>query len=308
MAESDLKTLLKQRANCFKHIRQFFEQRNVIEVDTRLLDAYSVTDPYMKALSVTHSNQTQYLQTSPEYAMKRLLSKGSGDIYQLGKAFRAEENGQYHDNEFTMLEWYRIDFSLTDLMSEVYQLMIEILGEKRKNMLTYQQAFIDTLKIDPFSISTQALEKIARQRLGNIPDNLLRDNYLTLLFSEMIEPAFAVDEITFIYNYPESQASLARLKLENDKLVAQRFEVYCGGIELANGFYELTEPVEQMKRFEQDNLTRKQLNYQPVEIDQRLIKALDKGLPDCSGVALGVDRLLMLKLNQKDIKMVLPLE
>ena len=288
-------SVLTERANCLKMIRTFFENRNVMEVDTRLLDVFSVTDPYMTALSVQAGKHKHFLQTSPEYAMKRLLSQGSGDIYQLGKAFRAEEKGQYHDNEFTMLEWYRVGYSLEQLMSEVYQLIITIIGDKKENRLTYQQAFMATLKFDPFTISTEELESITRRRLGDIPQQLLRDNYLTLLFSEVIEPALPPNEITFIYNYPETQASLAKLKLENGNMVAKRFEVYCCGIELANGFYELTNAIEQLNRFEQDNLDRQTLNINPIEIDHRLIEALRNGLPECSGVALGFDRLLMLR-------------
>jgi len=206
-------------------IRGFFHEKKVLEVDTRLMDQFSVTDPYMNALAIQTNEKKLFLQTSPEYAMKRLLSQGSGDIYQLGKAFRAEENGPYHDNEFTMLEWYRLGFSLEKLMSEVYQLIVMVVGDKNKKKLTYQQVFWETLKFDPFNISTEDLEVIARNRLGDIPSNLLHDNYLTLLFSELIEAALPADEITFIYNYPQSQASLAKLKLENGNMVAERFEV-----------------------------------------------------------------------------------
>jgi elongation factor P--(R)-beta-lysine ligase len=307
MTQTNIKPLLQERANCLKMIRGFFDKNKVMEVDTRLLDTFSVTDPYMTALSLEVRKQKLFLQTSPEFAMKRLLSQGSDDIYQLGKAFRAEEKGQYHDIEFTMLEWYRVGFSLKELMSEVYQLIVMILGEKEKETLSYQQVFIEILKIDPFSISTKELEVLVRQEIGDIPNDLLRDNYLTLLFSEVIEPALSVDKITFIYNYPESQASLARVKIENGNLVAERFEVYSGGVELANGFYELTDPQEQLKRFEQDNKIRRKLKYNQIDIDHRLIDALKIGIPECSGVALGFDRLLMLKLELDSISQVLPL-
>jgi elongation factor P--(R)-beta-lysine ligase len=306
--ETNTRALLQKRAECFHKIRQFFKQKDVIEVDTRLLDDFSVTDPYMNALSVIHSaSQSQYLQTSPEFAMKRLLAKGSGDIYQLGKAFRAEEKGQYHDNEFTLLEWYRIGFSLNQLMDEVFDLMTTVVGDKNKTMLTYQQAFNQALNIDPFTISLNELESIAREKLGDIPQDLLFDNYLTLLFSEVIEPTFSQGDLTFIYHYPQSQASLAKTTQQNNITVAERFEVYCGSFELANGFNELTDADEQLARFKQDNTIRQSLNYPEVEIDNRLIEALKNGLPQCSGVAVGVDRLLMLHLAVEQIDDVLPL-
>jgi len=263
----------------------------------------------MSAFSVYNASNLHagYLQTSPEYAMKRLLATGSGDIYQLAKAFRAEEKGKHHEPEFTLLEWYRLGFGIKALMQEVYTLIISLLGEMDKVVFSYRKIFLEILNFDPFLISNEELEIVARKMLGDIPVQLLRDNYLTLLFSEIIEPSFASEKIIFIYHYPESQASLAKIIEQGGFKVAERFEVYCGGLELANGFHELTDPKEQLSRFEKDNQTRKRLNYPQVEIDHRLIEALEQGLPECSGVALGVDRLLMLKLRQSNIANVLPL-
>lgn len=304
-----IKPVLLARAGCMSTIRRFFQQKDLIEVDTRSLDLFSVTDPYMSAFKVqTPGNQfAGYLQTSPEYAMKRLLSFGSGDIFQLGKAFRADEHGNNHDCEFTMLEWYRTGFGLKALMEEVSQLIKIILEDVQVQYYSYQEIFVKTLHIDPMTVSDTELELFAREKLGDIPLDLLRDNYLSLLFSELIEPELGADKLTFIYHYPASQASLAKIIESDGLLVAERFEAYYGELELANGFHELTDPAEQVGRFNKDNEIRQQLGQEQIAIDNRLIEALENGLPDCSGVALGVDRLLMIRLGQNDISRVLPL-
>lgn len=301
--------LLTERAGLLSQVRQFFQQKAVLEVDTPLLDAYSVTDPYMSALRVVNGQDKPlgYLQTSPEYAMKRLLAEGSGDIYQLSKMFRADESGRYHSPEFMMLEWYRVGFSLADLIQEVCQFITETIGERQQQHYTYRQAFIRWTGLDPLTASDKAIKDLAESSLGDIPPNLLRDNYLSLVFSEIVEPQFEAQAITIISHYPESQASLAKLIEVDGFKLGERFEVYADGLELANGFHELTDAKAQLKRFEQDNLTRQQLGIAEVDIDHRLIEALEKGLPDCSGVALGFDRLLMIKLQQSHIKDVLPI-
>lgn len=310
MNKPNIKQILTERASIFTRIRQFFENLNVMEVDTRLLDQFSVTDPYMSVFKVSNSKGVHggFLQTSPEYSMKRLLSMGSGDIYQLGKVFRADEQGRHHDCEFTLLEWYRLGFGIEVLMGEVYSLVSHIVGKLDTQHYSYREAFIKFVDLDPFCITDQELELVAREKLGLIPADMLRDNYLTLLFCEIIEPALDSEKVTFISHYPASQASLAQIVDSEGVKVAERFEVYCGGLELANGFNELTDPKEQKARFEQDNLIRRQLNLMEVDIDTRLIQALERGLPECSGVALGVDRLLMIKLRQNNIANILPLD
>jgi lysyl-tRNA synthetase class 2 len=329
--------LLIERAGLLSQVRQFFQKRSVLEVDTPLVDSHTVTDPYMSALQVfnlqepyfqdgrsqeersqkshfpeksTQEKNIQqkrvgYLQTSPEYAMKRLLAEGSGDIYQLGKMFRADESGQYHSPEFTMLEWYRVGFGLEQLIQEVYELVCEIIGRRPLEHYTYHQAFLKWTELDPLTDSTETIKQFAEKILGDIPNNLLRDNYLSLLFSEVIEKQFNLNAITVISHYPESQASLAKLVEVDGFKLGERFEVYTGGLELANGFHELTDAKEQLQRFQQDNRIRRRLGVKPVDIDYRLIDALEKGLPDCSGVALGFDRLLMIKLQQSHIRDVL---
>ena len=301
--------VLRVRAQALRCLREYFDRNSTIEVDTPILSPFSVTDPYMSALSVQNpGGQAQgFLQTSPEYAMKRLLCAGSSDIYQLGKVFRADENSPQHNDEFTMLEWYRVGYDEHQLMDEVYQIITLVGGEKERCDLSYRDAFKVHLGIDPFTISLTELDFFARQRLGDLPQNMLFDNYLTLLFATQIESQFESDKVTFVFDFPASQASLAQTTEREYGKVARRFEAYCGGLELANGFYELTDAKQQLERFKEDNVTRKSFGYEEVEIDFGLIQALETGLPQCSGVALGFDRLLMLKLGQKDIKQVLPM-
>ncbi len=301
------KKKITQRNQLFTLVRDFFKSRQVLEVDTPLLREFSVTDPYMSAFSaVSPSGKHQgYLQTSPEYAMKKLLCDGSGDIYQMSKMFRADEKGAIHASEFTLLEWYRLGFDHFQLIDEVCLFIQKIVGTKNIQMMTYQQAFLTNLSIDPFNVSFEELSQIADELLGKLPQNLLFDNYLTLLFSEKIETNFDPNKITVVHGFPDSQACLAKTRSENGIVTADRFEVYLAGMELANGFNELTDADQQLKRFKQDNKIREELGYVPVRIDESFIHSLNLGLPDCAGVALGIDRLLMVKCGKKRIEDVL---
>ncbi|MCW9028183.1 MAG: EF-P lysine aminoacylase EpmA [Kangiella sp.] len=297
---------LKARAQLLSTIRGFFAEREVLEVDTPALSHHGVTDRYMRSMTIdVSSKELGFLQTSPEYAMKRLLAAGYGSIYQICKAFRQDEMGAKHNPEFTMLEWYRLGFDHLQLMDEVYELVAKVLGSKQRQDLSYQQAFIEFLDIEPLSISDEALEQFARSNLGLLPEDLERDDYLSLLFEDKIEPQLGRnDSVCFIYDYPASQAALARIS-ESDPRVAHRFELYIEGVELANGFYELADSKQQLARFKADNQWRMSNNLPEIAIDQSFIAALEHGLPECSGVALGVDRLLMAKLNSKDIQDVI---
>ncbi len=298
---------LKARAQLLSTIRSFFAAGDVLEVDTPTLSHHGVTDRYMRSMTadVGFSAENGFLQTSPEYAMKRLLAAGYGSIYQICKAFRQDEVGNRHNPEFTMLEWYRLGFDHFQLMDEIFELVTEVLGPKQRQDLTYQQAFIDYLGIDPLSIKDDELEQFARSNLGSLPEDLERDDYLSLLFEDKIEPQLGQQGVvSFIYDYPASQAALARIS-EADSRVAHRFELYIDGIELANGFYELADSAQQLERFEADNEWRSNNGLPDMTIDQRFIAALEHGLPECSGVALGLDRLLMIKLNTKDIQNVI---
>jgi lysyl-tRNA synthetase class 2 len=280
---------LAARAGLLTRIREFFQQRGVLEVETPLLSAGTVTDPAITPIACAD----RWLQTSPEYAMKRLLAAGSGPIYQICKAFRHAEAGTRHNPEFTLLEWYHPGFSLADLMDEVGELASEILGRQDWQRCTYQQLFQDYLQLDPFTVDTASLESFARERLDISFEPDHRDVWLDLLLSHLIEPQLAERGLLFVYDYPATQAALARLREDGEHVVAERFELYVDGVELANGYCELTDAAEQAARFSRDNELLVQAGSMPRAVDQRLLQALEQGLPACSGVALGVDRLLM---------------
>ncbi|ALS99845.1 elongation factor P--(R)-beta-lysine ligase [Lacimicrobium alkaliphilum] len=304
--------VLKQRARLLGEIRQFFARRKVMEVETPCLSHATVTDQHLQSFSTRYTGpgvaegKTLYLQTSPEYAMKRLLAAGSGAIYQICKAFRNEECGRYHNPEFTMLEWYRPGFDHHQLMQELDELMQMICHTSAASKLSYQQAFFRYLDLDPLSADLQTLrQKVAEQGHRELAEHEEdRDTLLQLLFCEVIEPQIGQQAPCFIYDFPASQAALARLSPEDER-VAERFELYYQGLELANGFHELTDADEQRRRFEQDNLKRWQTGKPEKPVDANLLAALEHGLPPCAGVALGIDRLVMLALNKPAIGDVL---
>ncbi|MFH0225837.1 elongation factor P--(R)-beta-lysine ligase [Vibrio furnissii] len=302
---------LKQRAALLSRIRQFFAARDVLEVDTPAMSHATVTDVHL------HTFQTQFvgpgyatgrhlhLMTSPEFHMKRLLAAGSGSIYQMAKAFRNEENGRYHNPEFTMLEWYRVGFDHHDLMDEMDALLQMTLQTGASERLTYQQAFLTVLGVCPLEGSMAELKQVAASLgLSDIAEpETDRDTLLQLLFSMGVEGNIGQHVPAFVYDFPASQAALAKIN-PNDARVADRFEVYFKGIELANGFHELDNPREQLARFEADNAKRIDMGLAPQPIDYHLIAALEAGLPACAGVALGIDRLIMLALGEDHIDKV----
>ncbi|MEY4475987.1 MAG: hypothetical protein RL248_1754 [Pseudomonadota bacterium] len=295
---------LLKRAAIMAEIRRFFADRGVLEVETPTMSQATVTDVHLIPFQTRFvgpgaaGGLTLYMMTSPEYHMKRLLVAGSGSIYQLGRSFRNEEAGSHHNPEFTMLEWYRPHYDMYRLMNEVDDLLQQILDCNSAETLSYQQAFVRYLDIDPLSADKAQLREAAtRLDLSNIADTEEdRDTLLQLLFTVGVEPHIGRDKPTFVYHFPASQAALAKISTE-DHRVAERFEVYFKGIELANGFHELTDADEQLKRFEQDNRSRARRGLPQNPIDMNLIAALKERLPDCSGVALGVDRLVMLALG-----------
>ncbi|EMJ3175054.1 elongation factor P--(R)-beta-lysine ligase [Yersinia enterocolitica] len=303
---------LLKRAAIMAEIRRFFADRGVLEVETPTMSQATVTDIHLVPFQTRFvgpgaaDGLTLYMMTSPEYHMKRLLAVGSGSIYQLGRSFRNEEAGRHHNPEFTMLEWYRPHYDMYRLMDEVDDLLQQILDCDSSERLSYQQAFLRHLDIDPLSADkAQLREAAAKLDLSNIADTEEdRDTMLQLLFTVGVEPHIGRDKPAFVYHFPASQASLAVISTE-DHRVAERFEVYFKGIELANGFHELTDGDEQLKRFEQDNRSREKRGLPQHPIDMNLIDALKHGLPDCSGVALGVDRLVMLALGAEKLSDVI---
>ena len=291
-----LREKLKQQAKLIQRIRDFFSERGVIEVSTPLLARTTIPDPNIDSFDLTHEKNTYYLQTSPEFYMKRLLAAGSGCIYQISKAFRKESSGPYHHPEFTLLEWYRVGFDHLQLIDEVDQLLQKILGVAPLKKITYQALFEKILDIEPHTASREQLALIANQKTSaSIDVTWTKDHILDLLFCDCIEPKLQAP--TAVYAFPVSKAALARIMpVGQDQLRAARFECYVKGVELANGFFELNDPIVQRERFLADNVVRAKQQQVPVPIDEIFLSALPN-LPDCSGVALGIDRLMLLVFN-----------
>ena len=293
---------LAKRAATLASIRHYFSQQQVLEVETPLLGQYPVTDPQLDNLRVENpfaipqaDADYLYLATSPEYSMKQLLSLGSGSIYQISKAFRQDTPGRLHAMEFTMLEWYRIDYDMDALIDDVAALIHSLIPDVAVEKISYRDAFIRYAGVDPFTASSDELELIARQKMDVSFTHQHKDVWLDLLLTHCVEKNLGQEGMTFLFDYPESQSALARLAVNADgQKVAKRFELYINGIELANGYHELTDADEQMRRFESDNQQRLQAGEPARDIDAGLMAAMNRGLPNCAGVALGVDRLLLL--------------
>jgi lysyl-tRNA synthetase class 2 len=303
---------LRQRAALLGRIRQFFAARAALEVDTPQLVRHAVTDVNLHSAQVhwpAGPAVPRYLHTSAEYAMKRLLASGSGDIYQLCHVFRGEEQGPLHNSEFMMLEWYRVGWSLERLMSEVDELLRQLWTAGALALtqyLSYEQAFITTVGCNPLTDSDAQLAACARAQ--GFDDQLLlrctRDELLDLLMGARIGPQLGRAGPLFLHRYPASQAALARLDPQ-DARVALRFELYLNGVELANGFEELADAALQRARFEADRQQRRARGLAVPDSDEYLLAALAHGLPACAGVALGVDRLLMLACGAVRIEEVM---
>jgi lysyl-tRNA synthetase class 2 len=325
------RAMLDKRAALLARTRQFFADRGVLEVDTPMVVNAPVSDVHIHSARVyfaqagaaptQHSPDAQasvaaqpdasrpyFLHTSPEYAMKRLLAAGSGDIYQICHVVRGLERGRVHNAEFTLVEWYRIGFSLEQLMNEVDGLVRYLIGPDASHavteQITYREVFLRELQIDPLTASPGELSNAARP-LGFDDPDASRDELLELLMGARIGPRLGVNGLTFVHGYPATQAALARLDPQ-DPRTARRFELYCDGLELANGFHELASASEQRARFEQDLLERRRAGLPTYDLDEHLLAALASGLPECAGVALGFDRTLMLATGASHIDEVLP--
>ncbi len=278
---------LKARAELFSSIRAFFVARKVLEVDTPILSAHATVDRHIES----YSTGDGWLQTSPEFAMKRLLCAGSGPIYQICHVFRREESGRHHNSEFTMLEWYQPGYDHHRLMDEVEELLHAVgVGNERFERLTYRDAFLRHAGLDPFTASIDQLRNAARFDSDAGAQALERDFWLDLIMSDKVGPQLGRGSPVFLHDFPASQAALSRINGD----IAERFELFWQGIELANGFHELADAAEQRHRFEADQSWRKSQGHIVPPYDQNLIAALENGLPNCAGVALGLDRLLML--------------
>ena len=294
---------LRQRAELLARLRRYFAGREVLEVETPLLSAAGIPDPHIPSFITMpgpDGETSRYLNTSPEFAMKRLLAAGVGPIFQVCKAFRRGEQGRYHNPEFTLLEWYRPGFDHLRLMDEV-DVLVRRLAEGFRPLgcserLSYRSCFQQYLEIDPLNADVSALKSCARaQGLGEVAglSDADKDAWLDLLMGHCIQPHLGKKGPTFVYDYPASQAALARIR-PGEPTVAERFELFIDGIELANGFHELQDAHEQRARFEADLVRRQVEKLEPVALDERLLKALEAGLPACAGVALGLDRLQLM--------------
>ncbi|UXI70712.1 EF-P lysine aminoacylase EpmA [Tahibacter amnicola] len=304
---------LERRAALNRLIRDFFAARDVLEVETPVLSAGGNTEPNIESFCTRFTGPRsagaaeRWLRTSPEHALKRLLVAGIGDCYELGRVFRNGEAGRRHNPEFTMLEWYRVGWDHRRLMDETADLVAAAMAQAGRATVrrscSYRQLFRDALGLDPFTASESALQApLAEFAIQG--DGLGRDDWLDLLITHRIEPTFPDGQILVVYDYPASQCALARVR-QDDPPVAERFELYLGRHELANGYHELTEADEQRRRFENDNRRRVARGQQPLPIDEAFLAALDQGMPACAGVALGIERLLMGMAGTRDIRDVI---
>ncbi|MDD5460184.1 MAG: EF-P lysine aminoacylase EpmA [Methylococcales bacterium] len=307
--------LMRLRAQMLYAIRQFFLERDVLEVETPLLSHSSGTDPQLDFFTTEYGlsplQRSLFLQTSPEFAMKRLLAAGSGSIYQIGKAFRNGESGRFHNPEFTLLEWYRVGFTLPQLMDEIAEL-IDLLFKNHRTLNTaqrfsYRELFLQHTGLDPLVFSNQdycayALDNDAPEAVSICGNN--HALWLDFIFSHKVQPRLKGNVLYSVYDYPACQSSLARINADSP-LVTDRVEIFIDGIELGNGYYELTDAKEQEKRFDDEIGIRLQEKRPFTVKDKRLIAALEAGLPDCSGMAIGLDRLLMLLSDSATIQDVL---
>ena len=305
---------IRLRARLNACIRDFFASRDVLEVETPVLSQAGNSDPNIASFSLDFSGRTdgaprtRWLRTSPEFAMKRLLASGIGDCYELGRVFRDGEAGGRHNPEFTMLEWYRVGWDHQQLLDETAQLVraaLALVGrDVRFERIAYRDLYQQQLQLDPFTASENEL----RAALGEVqidPAGLGRDDWLDLLMTHRLQPVFATDRLLAVYDYPASQCALAQIRGQGADAVAERFELYLGPLELANGYHELLDAGEQRARFESDLVLREQRGDPRPRLDEGLLASLEHGLPACAGVALGVDRLLMAMLDSGRIADVL---
>jgi lysyl-tRNA synthetase class 2 len=302
---------LRLRAGLLARLREFFARHDFLEVETPLLSADTVVDRYLDPLSVTlfkdprspDVGRRMWLQTSPEFAMKRLLAAGADRIYQVTRAFRGAERGAYHNPEFTMVEWYRVGDSMATGMTLLGELASELLAADRVSRVSFGEAFQRHVGVDPHSATVKKLAAAAKSHGIPIPHNMPkhdRDLWLNLLMAILVEPQLGIECPVILYDYPASQAALAQVR-KDDPPVAERFELYANGIELANGYHELLDASVLRERNRQANMLRKADGNFTLPEDSRLLAAMEHGLPDCVGVALGFDRLVMIAARASSI-------
>ena len=302
--------VLKQRAQMLADIRIFFKLREVLEVETPALSQAANSDPYIESFSL--DNGQRFLQTSPEYAMKRLLAAGSGDIYQICKVWREEEAGSHHNPEFTLLEYYRVGFDYRQLMNEVEELLMSLLGlHKNAKYYSYQQLFIELLQLNPHKALHSELIDCTRKHIPQLEigaeASWQKQDLLDVLLTHCLEPYFAKDRLIFLYDYPVTQSALATIRAatQTEVAVAERFEVYLGAVELGNGYQELIDADKNAQVLETELVQRQLQGQRQLPKDRYFLQAMEVGMPATSGVAIGLDRLLMCASRQNKIQQVI---
>lgn len=299
-------TILRDRGQMLSSVRSFFQKRDILEVDCPLLSHYAPIDPHIDLFEVSlGEGKKGYLHSSPEYGMKRLLSENIGPIYQLSHVYRKEEVGKKHTPEFTLIEWYRPGFSFDTFLTEVIDLIALFLGNLPFQILTYQKAFELYAKIDCRHSNITTLRKKAKE-CGFYSETEERETVLNLLWGVLVEPHLGKEMISVITHYPPDQAALARTHFVNGEEFAERFELYFNQMELGNGYHELTDLKEQERRLNTSNQKRIALGKKPLPIDPHFLQALERGLPDSYGIAIGFDRLMMLRHHVDKIESILP--
>lgn len=302
-------SILRDRAVMLAAARSFFQLKGVIEVDCPQITAAASVDAHIDLIPILHHNETRYLHSSPEYGMKRMLSEGLGDIYQLSHVFRHGEWGSKHNPEFTMAEWYRLDITFQEMIAETVDFIRLFLGDLPTITQSYREVFQTYAGFDYLKMSEHDLAAYLEDRgITPYPDVVEegKDALLNLVIGTIIEPCLGQNELFVLAYYPASQSALAQTRWHGDEQVSERFEVYYKGVELANGYHELTNPQEQHQRLIEANTSRQRLGKPALPIDYLFLKALEKGLPDCCGVAVGFDRLMMLRHHRTNIADVIP--
>jgi elongation factor P--(R)-beta-lysine ligase len=305
--------ILKDRAACLTTARAFFTNRKILEVDTPLLGHFAPVDEHIDVFKVILPSGSVdrpfgYLHSSPEYAMKRLLSEGIGDIYQLSHVFREGEVGKLHNPEFTMVEWYRVGMDYASFIEETLDFLRNFLGDLPSESISYRQALKTFAGIDYVYASQEELLSAAKAHgiTLNDAEEWNQETLLHLLLSSIVEPHLGQEKLTILWEYPATEAALARTRQKGDEVIADRFEIYHRGLELCNGYYELVDPIEQKRRFLEANQARVTMGKTALPIDEFFIGALEKGMPECCGVAVGFDRLMLLRHQATHLDQVLP--
>jgi elongation factor P--(R)-beta-lysine ligase len=306
-------SIARYRADTLQKIRDFFRANAVLEVETPVLSHGSITDCHIDLFTtlfypcgtpIDQGCSTMYLQTSPEFHMKRLLAAGYPDIFQISKVFRNGERGKVHNPEFTMIEWYRTGFTIDKLMDEVAQVCSLVLGAVPEKKTSYRELFQELAGIDPLSMSLEDLVGFCSSRESYPPEFQSKTDILNYIMTEYVEPKMPEGTLLFVYGFPAEQAVLATIS-SKDPRTANRFEAYFNKVELCNGYNELGDPEENERRLHEENRRREQIGKPSVPVDRNFLEALRKGIPECSGVALGFDRLLMLGAASSSIDSVL---